>query len=108
MGRFKDTPQARALIAYFVTTEAQSLVAKTGSWMSADKQVPVDAYPNPFVRRAAETLSSGKAVYYYGSSLMPGAMSEAFWKAVLRYVQNPDQLDAILADLDQVQKDAYK
>ncbi len=108
MGMFNDTPQARALISYFVSTEAQTLVAKTGNWMSANKFVPVDAYPNPFTKRAAETLSSAKAVYYYGSSLMPSAMSDAFWKAVLRYVQQPDQLDSILADLDKVQKDTYK
>src|SRR5260221_12403655 len=108
MGMFNDTPQARALISYFVSTEAQTLVAKTGNWMSANKFVPVDAYPNPFTKRAAETLSSAKAVYYYGSSLMPSAMSDAFWKAVLRSVQQPDQLDSILAALVKVQKDTYK
>jgi alpha-glucoside transport system substrate-binding protein len=42
-----------------------------------------------------------------GSDLMPVAMNDAFWKAILDYVQDPSQLDAILANLDTVQTSAY-
>ena len=38
---------------------------------------------------------------------MPSAMNNAFWTAILDYVKDPSKLDAILADLDQVQADAY-
>ena len=38
---------------------------------------------------------------------MPEAMNNAFWKAILDYVQNPGNLDSILANLVTVQKDAY-
>jgi len=33
---------------------------------------------------------------------MPDAMNTAFWKAILDYVQGPDQLDSILTNLDSV------
>ena len=38
---------------------------------------------------------------------MPAAMNEAFFGAVLDYVQGPENLDSILADLDTVQAEAY-
>ena len=38
---------------------------------------------------------------------MPAEMSEAFSSAVLDYVQNPDDLDAVLENLDSVQESAY-
>lgn len=107
VGVFNDTPQARALVSYLATPEAQSLVAATGIWLAANRRVPLDAYPTPFTRRAAGVLTSGKAIYYYGNALMPQAMSDAFWRGVLDYVQRPDDLDAILADLDQVRQDTY-
>jgi alpha-glucoside transport system substrate-binding protein len=107
MGMFKDTPQGRALIAYFASTEAQTLMAETGRWLSANTEIPLEAYPSPFTQQAAEVLSSAQTVYYSGAGLMPQAMTEAFWSAILRYVQNPDELDAILSDLDAVREEAY-
>ncbi len=38
---------------------------------------------------------------------MPAQMSRAFFGAILDYVQNPANLDQILADLDDVQAEAY-
>jgi hypothetical protein len=34
-------------------------------------------------------------------------MGRAFFGAILDYIQNPDNLDQILADLDEVQVEAY-
>jgi hypothetical protein len=39
---------------------------------------------------------------------MPEAMNAAFFKAALDFVNNPGNLDSILANLDKVQADAYK
>jgi hypothetical protein len=39
---------------------------------------------------------------------MPEAMNNAFWKACLDFVNNPTNLDSILANLDKVQTDSYK
>jgi alpha-glucoside transport system substrate-binding protein len=46
-------------------------------------------------------------VAFDASDQMPDAMNTAFWKSTLDYVQNPGNLDSILANLDSVQKDAY-
>lgn len=108
VGVFKDTPQARALIRYLSTAEAQAIWVKAGQTISPNKRVPLNLYPNALNRRAAQIVNSAKAVRFDASDLMPSAMNDAFWKAVVAYIQNPGNLDSILANLDNVRKDAYK
>jgi alpha-glucoside transport system substrate-binding protein len=107
MGMFNDTPQARALIEYFASTEAQTLLAETGSFMSANKQVPMEAYSSPFTQRAAQIISEAEVTYYNAGGLMAQPVADAYLAAILRYVQNPSDLDAILADVDAVRVAAY-
>jgi alpha-glucoside transport system substrate-binding protein len=108
MGMFNDTPQARAFIDYFASTEAQTLMAETGRWLSANTQIPAEAYPSPYTQAAAAIMSDAETIYYSGAGLMPQAMTDAFWSGILRYVQNPDELDDILNDLDAVREEAYQ
>jgi alpha-glucoside transport system substrate-binding protein len=107
-GMFKDTPQSRALMKYLTTPEAQSIWVKRGGAISPNKSVPPDAYPDQLSKQMAQAMLSATTVRFDASDLMPEAMNNAFWKAVLDYVQNPGSLDSILATLDRVQADAYK
>jgi len=70
--------------------------------------VPLEAYPDDSSRRSAELLVGAEVLRFDGSDLMPAEMNDAFWGAVLEYVQNPDGLDGILANLDEVQESAYE
>jgi alpha-glucoside transport system substrate-binding protein len=107
MGMFNDTPQARAFIEYFASTEAQTLLVETGSYLSPNRNIALDAYPSPFTQRAAEVLSSADTVYYTGFGLMPQAIVDAFLGGILRYVQDPSQLDTILSDIEAVRQQTY-
>ena len=107
-GMFKDTPQARALIRYLTTPEAQQIWVKRGGAISPNKLVPPDAYPDQLSKQMAQTLTTAKTVRFDASDLMPEAMNNAFLKAVLDFVQSPGSLDSILANLDRVQTDSYK
>lgn len=107
-GMFKDTPQARALIKYLVTPEAQDIWVKRGGAISPNKRVPINTYPDPLSQKAAQLLTSAQVTVFDASDLMPDAMNTAFWKAILDYVQNPGSLNSILQNLDSVQKSAYK
>jgi len=107
-GMFKDTPQARALIQYLATPEAQAIWVKRGGAISPNKQVAVTDYPDPLSMQSAQLLIGARAVRFDASDLMPEAMNSAFLKAILDYVNNPAALDSILATLDTVQADAYK
>lgn len=107
-GMLHDTPQARALIKYLTTPEAQAIWVKRGGAISPNKLVATDTYPDQLAQGAAQILTSAKTVRFDASDLMPQAMSDAFQRAILDFVQNPSSLDSILADLDRVQADAYK
>src|SRR5205807_5640561 len=88
-GMFKDTPQARALIKYLTTPEAQSIWVKRGGALSPNKLVSLDTYPDQLARESAQIMTTAKSVRFDASDQMPDAMNTAFFKAVLDFVQNP-------------------
>jgi alpha-glucoside transport system substrate-binding protein len=106
-GMFTDTPQARSLLQYLVTPDAQQIWVELGGATSANSAVPLDAYPDDTSRRIAEGLQNAEDVRYDAGDLMPAQMGSAFFDAILQYVQDPDNLDQILSDLDEVQAEAY-
>ncbi len=104
---FVQNEQSEALVKYLATAEAASLVAATGRWLSPNKNSEPDAYENIFLQRASETLQKSSGTYTLGNSLMPQELVEAFWKGSLEYVQDPSQLDTILATLDKTRQETY-
>jgi alpha-glucoside transport system substrate-binding protein len=104
-GMFNDTPAARSLMAYLVTPAAQSIWVGRGGALSPNKLVV--NYPDDISRKSGELLANAKYFVFDASDNMPTAMNAEFWKEILVYVQHPDQLDAVLADLDNVQASAY-
>jgi alpha-glucoside transport system substrate-binding protein len=107
-GMFKDTPQSRALINYLTSPQAQAIWVKRGGALSPDRAVGVDQYPDPISKQLAQALISAKTVRFDASDQMPDAMNTAFLKGILDFVQNPGNLDQILASLDRTRADAYK
>ena len=105
-GMFHDTPEAKSLMKYLVTAPAQDIWVKAGGALSANKNAT--SYPDDISKRSAALLTNAKIFAFDASDLMPTAMNDAFWKAILDYVKDPSKLDSILADLDKVQVDAYK
>jgi alpha-glucoside transport system substrate-binding protein len=104
-GMFHDTPAARSLMAYLVTAPAQDIWVKAGGALSANKNAT--DYPDAISKASAAMLTNAKIFVFDASDLMPTAMNNAFWAGIVKYVQHPDQLDSILADLDKTQTDAY-
>ena len=104
-GMFHDTPAARSLMAYLVTAPAQDIWVKLGGAISANKNAT--DYPDEISKRSADLLANAKIFVFDASDLMPTAMNNQFWADIVKYVQHPDQLDALLADLDKTQADAY-
>jgi len=104
-GMFNDTPEARALMEYLVTAEAQSIWVGIGGAISGNTNV--DNYPDEISARSAELLAQAEVFRFDASDLMPEAMNNAFWSAMLDYTQNPGNLDEILNDLDSVREAAY-
>ena len=107
LGMFNDTPQAKALMKYLITPEAQAIWPKLGGAISGSKSVPADVYPDDISKKSAAALSSAKIFRFDGSDAMPVAMSDAFLKGILDFVKDQSKLDSILTNLDTVQTSAY-
>jgi len=106
-GMFNDTPQAAAFTDYLTTAEAQSYWVKGGSGLSPNRNVDLSVYPDPLSKRAAEVLTQADIVVFDGSDMMPSAMNDAFFSAIMSYVQKPSDLPNILKHLDEVQAESY-
>ena len=105
---FKDTSQSRALIKYLTTPEAQAIWVKRGGKLSPNKSFDPANYPDDITRQVAAIMTGAKIFDFDAGDLMPTAMFQAYWGAVLKFVANQNNLDAILANLDAVQATAYK
>jgi alpha-glucoside transport system substrate-binding protein len=104
----KDTPQARALIKYLTTPEAQAIWVKRGGKLSPNKTFDPANYPDDITRSVATVMTTAKIFDFDAGDLMPTVMFNAYWAAVLKFVANQNNLDAILQNLDAVQATAYK
>ena len=107
-GMFNDTPQARALLQYLVTAQAQTIWAERGGFLSANRAVDPASYPDEITQQIGDLIVNAPAVRFDGSDLMPQAVSSEFSTAVLTFVQTPDQLDAILQQVEGVAAGAYQ
>jgi alpha-glucoside transport system substrate-binding protein len=106
-GMFKDTSQARQLLKYLTTPEAQSIWVKRGGAISPNNKVALSDYPDDLSRSIGEIIVGTKIPEFDAGDLMPAAMQAAYWKAVLDFVQDQSKLDSILKTLDTVQATAY-
>jgi len=109
IGMFHDTPQAKALMQYLVTPEAQAIWPSLPSFgaISGSKSVDTSIYPDDITKKAASALANAKIFRFDGSDAMPAAMSDAFLKGILDFIQDQTKLDSILGDLDNTQASAY-
>ena len=100
-GMFHDTDAAKSLMKYLVTADAQDIWVKAGGALSANKNAK--DYPDDISKRSADLLTNAKSFVFDASDLMPKAMNDAFWTAMLKVTKDPSTLDSVLADLDKVQ-----
>jgi alpha-glucoside transport system substrate-binding protein len=105
---FTDNPSAKELVKYLVTAEAQAVWVKRGGKLSPNKTFSLSDYPDDLTRKIAKSLVETKVFRYDAGDLMPSDMKHAYWTGIIKFIQNQNQLDTILADLDKVQATAYK
>lgn len=102
-----DTPDARALMQYLVTGEAQEIWAGLGGFLSPSKSVDLDVYPDDMTRKIAEALVGAEVFRFDASDLMPAAVGAgSFWTGTLDYVGGED-VDSVLETIEASAVDAY-
>ncbi|MDQ6918735.1 MAG: ABC transporter substrate-binding protein [Candidatus Dormibacteraeota bacterium] len=104
---FKDTPQARELLKYLITPEAQAIWVKRGGKLSPNKKVALSDYPDEQTKSIGQLLLDTKIGRYDAGDLMPSDMKHAYWSGILDFIKDPSKIDSILANLDKVQSTAY-
>ncbi|MGC8839787.1 MAG: carbohydrate ABC transporter substrate-binding protein, partial [Anaerolineae bacterium] len=103
-----DTPEARELMKYLATPEAQEIWAAKGGFLSPNKRVSLDVYPDATTKAIAQALVSAEVFRFDASDLMPAAVGAgSFWKGTLDYVAGED-LDTVLKTIEATAVDAYK
>lgn len=104
---FNDTPNARALMEYLVTPAAQEIWAGKGGFLSPNKRVSLDTYPDELTRKIAKALTSAEVFRFDASDLMPAAVGAGtFWTGTLDYLGGTD-LDSVLEAIETSAADAY-
>lgn len=109
---FNDKPEARALIRFLASPEAQRIwpQIKGGGAFSLSKRVGQDVYADGVSKRISEALTGGQ-LCFEARSLMPPVMDGAFDRAMLEYLSDSrlgqpnarqDLLNEILGNLDAV------
>lgn len=103
-GMFTGTPQARELMKFLASDEAQRIWpgVHRGNVFSVSKTV-TGVYDDDVSRRVAQTLTEGQ-LCFDASDLMPATMTDAFYRAVLEYVNNPGRLPDLLGQLETVRR----
>ena len=104
-GLFSDKAAAKDLLKYLVTAEAQQIWADRGGFVSANTKVTT--YPDAVGQKSADAITNATVFRFDGGDLMPAAMKASFFAAMVKFAEDQGQLDTILADLDEVQAEAY-
>lgn len=99
---FTDDAATKAFLRYIASTPAQTYLASLNRWPVANQNVPTDAYPSALLQKiATEYFSGGDVQFAAGPNVMAGtATSAAYYKAIVSYMQNPGDLDNILATVE--------
>ncbi len=109
-GMFNDTEQARELLQYLTTAEAQGIWVARGGALSPNRDVDLESYPDDISRKSAEALINAEIVEFDASDLMPAEMIEGqggFYETVLNYMRSPDQLPQLLEEADATRESAF-
>ncbi|TQM37856.1 ABC transporter substrate-binding protein [Pseudonocardia cypriaca] len=107
-----DEPGTRALMQFLAGSEAASIWAAEGGFVSPNRDVELGEYPDDSTREIAEELVGAENLRFDMSDLMPSALGatrgDGFWRAMQDYLADPAQIDRILAELEVEATAAYQ
>jgi ABC-type glycerol-3-phosphate transport system substrate-binding protein len=108
---FKNSEGGKELIKFLATPEAAQVWAKAGGYISANKNVPPDAYRNATFRQIANALVTSTNVQYDMSDLQPASFGatdgQGEWKIFQDFLENPSNVDGTAQQLESAAAEAY-
>ena len=107
-----DEPGTQALMRFLASSEAASIWAAEGGFVSPNREVELGEYPDDSTREIAEELVGAENLRFDMSDLMPSAFGatrgDGFWRAMQDYLADPSQIDRILTELEAEAEAAYQ
>lgn len=109
----KDSPGAMALVQFLASKEGGEIWAKLPGYLSPNKNVSPDNYPDELTKQLGQTIvSAGDAVRYDMSDLAPSAFGgtdgKGEWKVLQDFLRNPTDVKGTQDALEAEAKKAWK
>ncbi|MEV7968078.1 ABC transporter substrate-binding protein [Sphaerisporangium sp. NPDC088356] len=106
----KDSKGAMALLEYLASAEGGTIWAKNPGYLSPNRNVSPDNYPDDLTKQLAQTIiSAGESVRYDMSDLAPSAFGgtdgKGEWKDLQDFLRNPKD---VKGTQDKLEADAAK
>jgi alpha-glucoside transport system substrate-binding protein len=105
---FRDTAASRSFLKYMAMAEAWEPWAKRGGYTSPARSMNLETYPDPLAAKMARLLTTSPIFRFDADDLMPAEVQKTFWKGAMDYLRNPEKVDTILQEIEEVAKEAYR
>jgi len=97
---FNDEPATCSLLTYLASSAAQQVWVERGGFTSVNADVPLDAYGDAIDRKQAEQLLGANVFRFDLDDAIGGDLQQALFQGMVDFLTNPDDLDAILAEIE--------
>ncbi|MER5769084.1 ABC transporter substrate-binding protein [Streptomyces sp. NPDC001985] len=109
----KDSKGAQALLTFLASPDAARIQAAEGGFVSPNKSLDLDAYPNDVQRDIAKALIEADSDFRFDmSDQMPqsfgGTPGSGFWKHLQDFLKDPKDVAGIQRKLESDAAKAYK
>ncbi len=88
MAMFNDTPESRKLMAYMASSTPHEIGASFEGFISPQKQVSPEAYPDVVSQTIAQILTDADTIHFDGSDMMPSYVGAGtFWEGMVEFAK---------------------
>ena len=95
-----EREEVKEFANFMTTPEAYESWLKEGNFISANRSIPMDWYPDDLIRLQADILLNADNFRFDGSDLMPGEVGTgSFWSEMVNWISGQD-LDTTLQNID--------
>jgi DNA-binding SARP family transcriptional activator/ABC-type glycerol-3-phosphate transport system substrate-binding protein len=95
---FDDDPEVQRLLLYLMSPGAGRIWVSYGNIVSANKLIPLSAYPNELVRTAARQVTTAEVVRLDGSDLLPVSLAEGLARTLQDVIRRPAATPQLMRD----------
>jgi alpha-glucoside transport system substrate-binding protein len=109
--RLTDNPAGVELMKYLAGPEAFQIWGAKGGIASANKKVDLSIYPDPIAKASAQSLANAQSFVFDMSDQAPAAFGatkgSGEWADLQLWLKNPNNIDAVCAQLEKDAAAAY-